>query len=63
MRSGTNFNLLTLLFLTMAFPGLAAAHHSTAIDDSDHPVELAGTVVEWQSVNPHCFIRLEAADS
>ena len=43
-----------------AFP--AGAHHSTAIYDSDHPIELAGTVVEWQFVNPHCFIILEVAD-
>lgn len=35
------------------------AHHSTAIYDSDNPVELAGTVVEWQFVNPHCIIVLE----
>lgn len=40
-----------------------AAHHSTAIYDSDHPIELAGTVVEWQFVNPHCFIILEVTDA
>jgi hypothetical protein len=40
----------------------AGAHHSTAIYDSDHPVELAGTVVEWQFVNPHVFILLEVTD-
>ena len=38
------------------------AHHSTAIYDSDNPIELAGTVVEWQFVNPHVFILLEVAD-
>jgi Family of unknown function (DUF6152) len=41
----------------------ATAHHSTAIYDSDNPIELAGTVVEWQFVNPHCFIMLEVTDS
>jgi hypothetical protein len=41
----------------------AGAHHSTAIYDSDNPVELAGTVVEWQFVNPHVFILLEVADT
>lgn len=41
----------------------AAAHHSTAIYDSDNPIELAGTVVEWQFVNPHCFILLEVTDA
>jgi len=39
------------------------AHHSTAIYDSENPVELAGAVVEWQFVNPHCFIILEVADA
>ena len=39
------------------------AHHSTAIYDSEHPIELAGTVVEWQFVNPHVFIVLEVADA
>jgi hypothetical protein len=38
----------------------AYAHHSTAIYDSDRPIELAGTVVEWQFVNPHCIIKLES---
>ena len=37
----------------------ALAHHSTAIYDNDHPLELSGTVVEWQFVNPHTFILLE----
>jgi hypothetical protein len=41
----------------------AGAHHSTAIYDSDNPVELAGTVVEWQFVNPHCFIILAVVDA
>ena len=39
------------------------AHHSTAIYDSENPIELAGTVVEWQFVNPHVFIVLEVVDS
>jgi hypothetical protein len=40
----------------------AQAHHSTAIYDSNNPVELRGTVVEWKFTNPHCIIRLEVAD-
>ena len=41
--------------LAVATLGLAlgaarvGAHHSTAIYDSDNPIELAGTVVEWQA--------------
>ena len=38
------------------------AHHSTAIYDSENPIELTGTVVEWQFVNPHVFIVLEVVD-
>ncbi len=63
MRSGKLYNSLYFIALTMAFPQVGAAHHSTAIYDSDHPVELMGTVVEWQFVNPHCFILLEVADA
>lgn len=42
-----------------ASTSIGLAHHSTAIYDSDHPVELAGTVVEWRFTNPHCLIMLE----
>lgn len=39
------------------------AHHSTAIYDSDNPIELSGTVVEWQFVNPHVIIVLEVENA
>jgi hypothetical protein len=57
----TAWALSSMLAAFTAIP--AAAHHSTAIYDSDHPIELAGTVVEWQFVNPHCFILLEVTDA
>lgn len=41
----------------------AWSHHSTAIYDSENPIELSGTVVEWQFVNPHCVIVLEVQDA
>ena len=37
----------------------AQAHHSTAMFDSDNPIELSGTVTEWQFTNPHVFLMLE----
>jgi hypothetical protein len=52
-----------LLLLAAATSGTASAHHSTAIYDSENPIELAGTVVEWQFVNPHCVIVLDVADA
>lgn len=36
-----------------------SAHHSTAMFDDENPIELTGTVVEWQFSNPHCFIILD----
>jgi len=46
------------------FSNSAYAHHSTAIYDSENPIEIQGTVVEWKFTNPHCFIILDvvAAD-
>jgi hypothetical protein len=49
--------LLCMAFLW--FPGIANAHHSTAIYDSDNPIELTGKVSAWKFTNPHCLIELE----
>lgn len=46
----------------LSLPAVASAHHSTNMFDSDNPIELAGTVVEWQFKNPHCFVMLEVTD-
>lgn len=45
-----------------ALAGAAAAHHSTNMFDSENPIELTGTIVEWQFENPHCFIILEVTE-
>jgi hypothetical protein len=39
--------------------GAAHAHHSIAMYDRDHPVELVGTVQDFSFTSPHTFIRLE----
>jgi hypothetical protein len=39
--------------------GPAAAHHSMAMFDSQHPIELAGVVREFKFSAPHAFILLE----
>jgi hypothetical protein len=44
---------------SMLFIASASGHHSTAMYDAENPIELAGTVVEWQFGNPHCVIMLE----
>jgi hypothetical protein len=61
MRTTSFFCTLAVLVLAVAAP-TAPAHHSTAIYDSENPIELTGTVVEWQFTNPHCIIRLEVTD-
>lgn len=53
---------VAVALLGTPFSVTGSAHHSTTIYDSDHPVELRGTVVEWRFTNPHCVIRLEVAD-
>ena len=35
------------------------AHHSFAMFDTDHPMELQGTVTEFKFTSPHTFVLLE----
>lgn len=46
----------------VAFTGAAVAHHSFAMFDQDHPLELVGTVKEFKYTSPHSFIILEVKD-
>jgi hypothetical protein len=39
--------------------GAVLAHHSFAMFDQDHPMELQGTVTEFKFTSPHTFILLE----
>ena len=41
------------------FAGSVLAHHSFAMFDQEHPVELVGTVKEFKFTSPHTFIILE----
>ena len=36
----------------------AAAHHSFAMFDPQHPVTLEGTVESWEFTNPHSWLVL-----
>ena len=49
-------------FLLAGVTAGAYAHHSTAIYDSENPIELSGKVVKWKFTNPHCIIELEVTD-
>jgi hypothetical protein len=43
----------------MATGSAASAHHSFAVFDTQHPLELQGTVQEFKFTSPHAFIVLE----
>src|SRR5262249_6916847 len=47
----------------MAMGGLAMAHHSFAMFDQEHPVDLVGVVKEWKYTAPHAFIILEVKEA
>jgi hypothetical protein len=51
---------LALMVSAVAFTaaGTATAHHSFAMFDTEHPVEIAGTVVEFRYTSPHSFILI-----
>jgi Family of unknown function (DUF6152) len=48
--------------LTLAGAGVAFAHHSFAMYDSDHQIKLAGTVTSFEWNNPHVYIALTSSD-
>ena len=50
------------MLLLIIFVPTVSAHHSTAIYDSENPIELSGSVVEWRFTNPHVIIMLEVTD-
>jgi len=43
----------------VAATGGAMAHHSFAMFDAAHPIEIAGTVKEFKFVSPHTILILE----
>jgi hypothetical protein len=46
----------------VAISGAALAHHSFAMFDQEHPIQLSGTVKEFRYTSPHTFIILEVKD-
>ncbi len=44
---------------SLAAPGAAVAHHSFAMFDTGHPIELSGTVKEFRFVSPHTLLIVQ----
>ncbi len=55
-------NLVFGLVVASIFAGPAAAHHSFAIFDQSKVNYLAGTVKQFEMVNPHAWLHLVIAD-
>ena len=46
----------------LAMGGVALAHHSFAMFDQEHPIDLEGTVRDFKFTSPHTFILLQVKD-
>jgi hypothetical protein len=62
-REGKRMRLEVALMVSAAVlagaGGAATAHHSFAMFDQEHPIEIAGTVVEFRYTSPHSFILVD----
>jgi hypothetical protein len=57
--------LFSVLWTVAAFVwtvGIAVAHHGSTAYNTSEPYTVTGTVVEFQFLNPHCIISLEAKE-
>jgi hypothetical protein len=59
MRMGRLSTALLAGVAVIVTSGAVFAHHSFAMFDTDHPMELTGTVTEFKFTSPHTFILLE----
>src|SRR4029077_17236810 len=47
----------------VGFAGSVFAHHSFAMFDQEHPIDLVGTVKEFKFTSPHTFILVEVKEA
>jgi Family of unknown function (DUF6152) len=47
-----------LFAFSIAIGGAALAHHSFAMFDAEHPIEITGTVKEFRFVSPHTILTV-----
>ena len=57
--------LLTLMMISfglLCVSDALSAHHGSASFDTSREITLKGKVTEWLWANPHCFLKIDAAD-
>jgi hypothetical protein len=52
----SQFAVLLVSGAFLAMGGAASAHHSFAMFDAQHPIEISGTVKEFRFVSPHTIL-------
>lgn len=58
MRKRISISLLSFAMLASVVP--VRAHHAFAAEfDDKKPIKLHGTVVKWELINPHSWIRMD----
>jgi len=56
--------VLGLAGIAIAMSAIPAfAHHSFAMFDQEHPIDLVGVVKDWKYTAPHAFIILDVKDT
>ena len=63
MKLSNLWPVAAVLAGALAGPAPALAHHSTAMFDMEHEVQLTGTVKDFQWTQPHTWIDFEAPNA
>jgi Family of unknown function (DUF6152) len=57
------FTFFAITLVLVGTAGVALAHHGNTAYNTSEPYTVSGTVVEFQFLNPHCIITMEAKDA
>src|SRR5215469_390971 len=55
--------VISAAITVLCLSGTAFAHHSFAVYDHSHTVNVKGTVTKWQWSNPHAYLDIEVNEA